>query len=69
MALQTKWLAAALAVAMEADGNLHEAMKGSLPEDWPTGSYQVIRIPEGLPQTLTLRLPKGAVPSPPLDLR
>ncbi len=45
------------------DESLHELIQPALPADWPMGSYQVIRIPEGLPQTLTFRAPAGAQPS------
>jgi hypothetical protein len=47
---------------MEADGNLHELVKGSLPEGWSTGTYMAVRIPEGLPQSLTLQLPGSSRP-------
>jgi len=42
---------------------LHDGFKNRLAADWGYGSYTVIRIPEGLPQTLTFRLPEGTEPS------
>lgn len=42
------------------DADLHDLVAESLPADWTPGSYTVIRVPEGLPQRLTLRLPEGA---------
>jgi hypothetical protein len=41
------------AVTLTADQ--HEAWKDRLPPGWSAGSYTVIRLPEGLPQTVTLR--------------
>jgi hypothetical protein len=40
-------------VALTADQ--HEALKNRLPSGWTAGSYTIIRISDGLPQTLTLR--------------
>lgn len=44
-------------------GSLHDTIGPTLPPDWTPGSYAVIRVPEGLPQQLTLRPPGGSRPT------
>ncbi len=48
--------------AVDPGDGLHGAIEGALPADWSVGSYMAIRVPEGLAQTLALRLPAGARP-------
>lgn len=46
----------------ENQAELHARIKPQLPEGWGSGDYVAVRIPEGLPQTLTLRFRGGASP-------
>lgn len=46
----------------ERQAELHQVIKEQLPEGWTEGTYKAIRIPEGLPQNLTLQLSGGAAP-------
>lgn len=48
---------------VEWSAELHEGFRRFLPPDWVHGSFAILRIPEGLPQTLTIRLPDGGLPS------